>query len=260
MAILSLSILAHIFADFIFQPDKIAEGKNRLLLRELFIHWITVFITLLVFLIPYKLSDILLYSLCVSSIHIAIDILKSLGNRRKPKTTGVFLYVLDQFLHLLTIAVLLPVFTFSFNEPFNNIVSAFSKYMEIEFSQLKIEKILVLAVVYLYVIFGGAVLMRKLFEFIYRKEKGYQNKISAGSSNLENAKTGMVIGVFERAIVLTLYITGGITSIGFIIAAKSLARFKEFENKDFAEYYLIGTLASVLIAILGGLILKSMGI
>ena len=41
-------------------------------------------------------------------------------------------------------------------------------------------------------------------------------------------------------------------SITIVIAAKFLARFKNFENKDFAEYYLIGTL--VMIAIIGGMI------
>ena len=37
---------------------------------------------------------------------------------------------------------------------------------------------------------------------------------------------------------------------GFIVAAKSLARHKRFEtDSEFAEYFLVGTLASVLAAV-----------
>jgi len=74
---------------------------------------------------------------------------------------------------------------------------------------------------------------------------------------LNKVRTGKVIGIFERLVVLTIYLTGGVASIGIVIAAKSFARFKHFDNKDFAEYYLIGTLASVMLAIIGGIILRT---
>ncbi len=41
-------------------------------------------------------------------------------------------------------------------------------------------------------------------------------------------------------------------AVGLIIAAKSLARFKALEDREFAESYLIGTLASLLLAVLAG--------
>jgi hypothetical protein len=37
----------------------------------------------------------------------------------------------------------------------------------------------------------------------------------------------------------------------------SIARYKELDNKDFAEYYLIGTMLSMLIALFGGLLIKA---
>jgi hypothetical protein len=40
--------------------------------------------------------------------------------------------------------------------------------------------------------------------------------------------------------------------VGWIIAAKSLARFKQLEDREFAEYFLVGTLASFLLAVLVG--------
>ena len=37
-------------------------------------------------------------------------------------------------------------------------------------------------------------------------------------------------------------------SIGFVLAAKALARFQSLNDRDFAEYFLIGTFASLVTA------------
>ena len=43
-------------------------------------------------------------------------------------------------------------------------------------------------------------------------------------------------------------------AIGFVVAAKTLARFRLLDDRDFAEYYLLGTLGSVAVAIVTGLV------
>jgi hypothetical protein len=61
---------------------------------------------------------------------------------------------------------------------------------------------------------------------------------------------GEAIGVLERWITLVVVLRGDYGAMGFILAAKALARHKRFEtDADFAEYFLIGTLASVLMAL-----------
>ena len=72
--------------------------------------------------------------------------------------------------------------------------------------------------------------------------------------NSSNA-AGRYIGILERAIILTLVLKGLLSAVAFVLTAKSIARFNELKEKDFAEYYLIGTLASMLIAIIAGLVL-----
>lgn len=62
--------------------------------------------------------------------------------------------------------------------------------------------------------------------------------------------SGYLIGVLERVIVLTLGLNGQMGAIGFVLTAKSLARFKQLEVKGFAEKYLVGTLLSMGIALL----------
>ena len=43
--------------------------------------------------------------------------------------------------------------------------------------------------------------------------------------------------------------SGGVAAVGFVIAVKTIARFKQLDDRGFAEYYLLGTLASVSVAI-----------
>lgn len=68
---------------------------------------------------------------------------------------------------------------------------------------------------------------------------------------------GRQIGILERMLVLTLLLVGQWGVIGFVLAAKSIARFEELKRQAFAEYYLIGTLLSVLFAIGTGLALSA---
>ena len=66
---------------------------------------------------------------------------------------------------------------------------------------------------------------------------------------------GKYIGILERILILTLTVTGNISAIGIVFAAKSIARFNELSKKQFAEYYLVGTLLSFLLALAGGMAL-----
>jgi hypothetical protein len=69
---------------------------------------------------------------------------------------------------------------------------------------------------------------------------------------------GRLIGILERAILYLLVLLNQFGALGFIIAAKSFARFKELEDRRFAEYMLIGTLASSLVALVCGLVVAAL--
>lgn len=70
--------------------------------------------------------------------------------------------------------------------------------------------------------------------------------------------SGRAIGILERILLLPLVILGEWGGIGLILAAKSLARFKELDSRPFAEYYLIGTLTSVVVATGTGLVVRAL--
>jgi hypothetical protein len=66
---------------------------------------------------------------------------------------------------------------------------------------------------------------------------------------------GSWIGILERTIAVLSISQGQFSALGFVMAAKSLARFKLLsEDQSFAEYYLIGTLYSILFALLAYLL------
>lgn len=63
---------------------------------------------------------------------------------------------------------------------------------------------------------------------------------------LEPKQTGALIGTLERILVLMALMANSYVVVGYIIAAKSIARFEKMKDKEFAEYYLIGTLSSLI--------------
>lgn len=70
-------------------------------------------------------------------------------------------------------------------------------------------------------------------------------------SGLEGS--GRLIGILERLLGVVLVLMGEWAALAVVLAAKSIARFEELRNRPFAEYYLVGTLASLLVAVLTGL-------
>lgn len=65
---------------------------------------------------------------------------------------------------------------------------------------------------------------------------------------------GRIIGILERIIIFFFIIIGQFAAVGFVIAAKGVVRYKELEDRNFAEYVLIGTLMSSLLSMFTGFI------
>lgn len=66
----------------------------------------------------------------------------------------------------------------------------------------------------------------------------------------EEYKAGRVIGMLERVLIfLIVYFTSDLSAVGFILAAKGVIRIRQLRDRQFSEYMLIGTLASVTCAV-----------
>lgn len=92
-----------------------------------------------------------------------------------------------------------------------------------------------------------AVFIKKIFAFIFKNEE---------TNNSPSNNAGSIIGKLERIITAILLLGNQYSVIGLVLTAKSIARFKQLEDKDFAEKYLIGTLLSLSITLISTLLIK----
>lgn len=71
------------------------------------------------------------------------------------------------------------------------------------------------------------------------------------------AHAGMWIGMMERCLILIMVLAGQYEAMGLLIAAKGFIRFNEKNRPERkTEYFLIGTLISIGLAVLTGLLLQ----
>lgn len=75
-------------------------------------------------------------------------------------------------------------------------------------------------------------------------------------SQAKENRRGRYIGILERVLIVILVVQNLYQGLALIIAMKTLTRFKQFDDKSFAEYYLIGTLLSLIIGIVFAEVIK----
>jgi hypothetical protein len=81
-------------------------------------------------------------------------------------------------------------------------------------------------------------------------------RIDITQSDPTEYNKGRTIGVFERWLIFILVLLRSYEAIGFILTAKGLVRFKKLDEPGFAEYFLIGTLLSVVFPIIIALFVR----
>ncbi len=68
---------------------------------------------------------------------------------------------------------------------------------------------------------------------------------------------GSLVGILERLLVAVLVSVGSYSFVGYYLIGKTLVKFKHFEDKEYTERYLIGTVTSVLIATFVSLLFRT---
>lgn len=75
--------------------------------------------------------------------------------------------------------------------------------------------------------------------------------------DVEEYNRGRLIGNLERIILTIVVAAGSYAALAFLVAAKGVVRSDEFgKNREFAEYFLIGSLSSILVALCAGIGLR----
>jgi len=80
--------------------------------------------------------------------------------------------------------------------------------------------------------------------------------VSEKSVDTVEFNRGRWIGNLERLLLLAIVAEGSYAALAFLMAAKGLIRSRDLENRDWAEYFLLGTLASIVVSLAGGLLIR----
>ncbi|NLM37415.1 MAG: DUF3307 domain-containing protein [Firmicutes bacterium] len=254
MTVFLLLLCAHLIGDFLLQNDQLVTAKNagRIWahlkhglciagLTWLAVHW-------------YGLKPAFWYAALVGLAHLMLDSAKSWLEKGKAPGSKLFLFLLDQGLHILVLLAfspLLPAATpdpkvIAFYQRFRLATPVLAPAAPASLAVLSLEKMLWVAVTYLAAVFGGAVLTNRILAWL-----------TGDAQEEKTRRLSSAIGIMERLILITLVAVDAISAVGFVLAAKSLARYQELNKRDFAEYYLVGTLTSFSLSLFAGLWLKT---
>lgn len=228
-------LLAHIISDFILQSDKMVQAKK----------WFSKYMMLHIFIVltsTFLLTGLWEISIIIAVLHWLVDSLKvELETRNKIKPTLIF--VLDQLLHFLIIAVVWFWYFGLFDKLFKTISIPFNNY------QISLK---LLAYVWVFYPVGY------IIKFATQNIKHISTNAADATTIASVEHGGKLIGQFERIIILTLVLLHQYEAIGFLITGKSIIRFADHERNLRSEYVLVGTMMSYAIAILTGVFVNYM--
>jgi hypothetical protein len=223
-------LAAHLLTDFALQPKKWVDERRQkhlasqefwwhIALTTLVASWFTCFDT-------WWVPVVIFFS------HGLLDWWKSY------RKDSILYFSIDQLLHLLVIGV---IWVIKFPEAFKSI-----KLLQ---TCLEEPKLWVVGVALIF-------LSNPIGIIIGMLTKPFRDKIiNHQEQSLENA--GAWIGMLERLIIFFLVLISQYEAIGLLIAAKSIIRLKEGDQK-MSEYVLVGTLLSVSVAMATGFIVSKL--
>lgn len=235
-----LLLAAHLIADFSLQSADWAEKKTQKF-RYLVGHavvYAAVMAVVAFLCIPGNTVWIPFTIIALS--HFLIDWIRVHADKKYEAPAAHFSsFVIDQVLHVAIIYV--SVCAFGLNEQTRSWLIDMA-------SVAPVEQILRYALIFIIILDPASVFVKKLSIYV------------SGGTNSGGQKkeppVGSVIGKLERILTVILVLCNEIGAIGFVLTAKSLARYKQLDNQSFAEKYLVGTLSSTAIAIIAALLLK----
>lgn len=268
-----LILLAHVIGDFTLQFNELAKAKDKNI-KYLLLHLIIYMLPITLVLVMYgNIIKVIILFMTIMLSHFIVDYLKSKLSKKyyNPFAHNLF-FILDQAIHIV-ILLILTYWVFKGNVVYNWFINK-SLLSNIVNKEYFISIILVTLIC----LSPTSIFIKHTLVYIdYETNKNKKAKLERLLSNTHEVdeinqikreineldyqivnwnntdnsnRIGSIIGKLERMVILILTILNLYASVGLVFTAKSLARFKQLEDKDFAEKYLVGTLSSFLITLI----------
>ncbi len=240
MMMIYILLTAHFLAEFSFQPAGLARGKRENF-RFLAVHsaiYAGVFLTPLFLLVKFRYAFPAFILIVI--LHILLDWGRTLlEGKCEDRHSRFALFLADQVLHISVISIVC--FFFRLWEHTGFVYGNLMKWNHFE-------EFVIYFLIFVIIWDPASVFVKNLFLYLENSNTGITAE--------EEPQIGRIIGKLERLIISILILCDQFGAVGFVLTAKSIARFRQLEDKNFAEKYLVGTLTSTVIAFITTLVLS----
>ncbi len=221
-------VLAHLVGDFYCQTDQTCADKRRRKWRSPHLYLHSVVIGVFSFAAVWEIAFLPWMFVLIAS-HLLIDGIKA-GRDKKLETS-----LLDQAMHLAVIVIIAMVCTCQIG------------WMQTVNLNIGAINLPVFVTALLLCLKPANLLVKRVLEKYHILEEEPLEK--------EPMNVGALIGSLERSLFLLFVVMGQYSAVGFILAAKSIIRYKEGSTRK-TEYVLAGTLMSLGIAVAAGVLVR----
>lgn len=221
-------ILSHLLTDFILQPNKWIQNRKEKHFASVYLYIHGMLTALLAWIFTgwqyWGVALIIMIS------HILIDGWKSY------RKENLFYFIADQSFHFI-------------------IIAGCWLYLFFTWTDLTVKWQAINTNIAFWKIATGIIFLTMPAGILIGKMTKHWRENIADAESLDNA--GKWIGIAERIIILIFVLNNEYTAIGLLVAAKGIIRFNEKDRPEIkTEYLVIGTLLSIVLAVVTGLIIK----
>ncbi|WP_040214977.1 DUF3307 domain-containing protein [Clostridium polynesiense] len=248
-----LLLLVHVLGDYYFQTSFMARKKDKSV-KWVFIHFICFWLTTVIIMVPLLFWKVLFIGTIYAAIHGVIDLLKYYYIKNQKGLSIIKdrnLFLLDQMIHMISLVVISYILTV-------NYPPIYVDYYHISIN-LKIQDffhIIGIPVMTFVSWVTALLLITKPANITISKLLAAYRPDNKDEESKKDKNAGRFIGTMERILILIFISIGQYSAIGLVLTAKSIARYDRIsKERDFAEYYLLGTLISTAFVIVAGFLI-----
>lgn len=239
-----LLLLGHVIGDFYMQSRKMSDNKEKKF-KWVMLHSMVYIIMMIFVSIPVMNLSVFIMDIAVSIMHMLIDVAKFVYIKvKKGKIDEKRIFIMDQVIHIVCLMITAYI-AVKINIQLNEI-SPFKDF----FTVMNISEIVIVKWIL------ALLIIHKPMNILIQKLTKDYKPVQDNQLFKRDNKAGRFIGSIERIIMLILISFVQYSAIGFVLTAKSIARYDRIsKDKEFAEYYLLGTLISTMSVLICGKLL-----